>query len=601
MQSKGRLAPVLFGLAVLCASWVPGAALAFETTLTASGASESLTGKLRGASSAMSAKARGLNSGQELLAASLSDYQTLVQVLYDAGYFSPVVHIRLDGREAAHIGPLQTPNKVERIDITVTIGPPFRFGQARIGPLAADTELPDSYASGQPASTGIIRDAAIASVDGWRDVGHAKADVGSQKITARHRQAILDADIRMVPGPKLRFGAMTVAGQSRVRNEAIARIAGFPTGEVFHPDQVRKVSTRLRRTGAFSSVSISEAAQPNADGTLDFVTNVEDLPQRRISFGVELSSTEGLDLSATWTHRNLWGAAERLRFEAAIRNLGGQEQVDGRLSMRLDRPATLGPDDNTFYLAETERRNQTHYSAKRGLIGIGARRVFSDQLVGEVALTGGTTIADDAFGSGRKFELIALPINVEWDRRDDKVNATSGQFLELTLTPFTGFSNTESGAQVRIDGRGYVSLTPSRTVVLAGRLQMGSVFGASLTGISPEYLFFSGGAGTVRGQPFESLGLPVGTRTAGGRSMLALSAEIRGQVSRKISLVGFYDFGAVDGEALIDGDSAHHSGAGIGVRYDLGGFGPLRLDLALPVGGATGDGLQFYIGIGQAF
>jgi translocation and assembly module TamA len=36
------------------------------------------------------------------------------------------------------------------------------------------------------------------------------------------------------------------------------------------------------------------------------------------------------------------------------------------------------------------------------------------------------------------------------------------------------------------------------------------------------------------------------------------------------------------------------------VRYDTG-FGPVRLDLAVPVGGKTGRGLQVYVGIGQAF
>ena len=82
---------------------------------------------------------------------------------------------------------------------------------------------------------------------------------------------------------------------------------------------------------------------------------------------------------------------------------------------------------------------------------------------------------------------------------------------------------------------------------------------------------------------------------------LGLSAEVRGKVSEKISLVGFYDYGAVDQASFVSADAFSHSGAGIGVRYDLGGFGPLRVDLAYPVEGATGDGLQFYIGIGQAF
>ncbi len=83
--------------------------------------------------------------------------------------------------------------------------------------------------------------------------------------------------------------------------------------------------------------------------------------------------------------------------------------------------------------------------------------------------------------------------------------------------------------------------------------------------------------------------------------MLAASAEIRGKVTEKISLVGFFDIAAVDAGSFINDVSSYHSGAGLGIRYDLGGFGPLRFDLAYPVSGTTGDGLQFYLGIGQAF
>lgn len=601
MRSKGRWNTVIRGIATACFAVWPALVSAFEITLTAPGAPTDLTERLRGASSTIAAQVRGVQSPQEVLAASLADYTTLVQVLYDAGYFSPVVNIRIDGREAAYINPLDTPNSIARIAISVKTGKPFRFGRADIGPLAPGTDLPDTFGAGKPATTGAIRDAAVAGIAGWRKVGNAKASVGGQRIVANHRDAVLDADIRLLPGPKLRFGTMAVAGQSRVRPEAIARIAGFPTGETYSPERVQKVATRLRRTGTFASVSMQEAEQPNTDGSLDFVTTIEDRPLRRLSFGVELSSNDGLDLLAKWTHRNLWGAAERLRFEAAIRNIGGTEQIDGRLLLRLDRPATLGPDDNTFYVADLERRNQQHYTATRGMVGIGVRRVFADDLYGEMSLNGGLTIADDAFGTGRRFQLITLPLKVEWDRRNDKISATSGFFLETTLTPFTGFSNTESGAQIVADGRGYLSLTSTGAVVLAGRVQMGSVIGASQIGTSPEFLFFSGGAGSVRGQPFESLGIPVGTGIAGGRSMLAVSAEIRGRVTEKISLVGFMDFASIGSDSFVSGTSASHSGAGIGVRYDLGNFGPLRLDLALPVGGTTGQGLQFYLGIGQAF
>ena len=601
MQTIDRWGAILRGIATFCAVVMPGLILAAEATLTAPGAPENLQDRLRGSSAALSAEDRGLESVQELLAASLSDYRTLVQILYDEGYFSPVVHIRLDGREAAYIKPLNLPRSIARIEISVTAGPPFQFGRAGIAPLAPDTVLPDSYRTGQRATTGAIRNAAIAGIDGWRKAGHAKAKVGDQKITANNRTAVLDADITLAPGPRLAFGKMTVTGQSRVRADAMARIAGFPTGEVYSPQQVQKVGTRLRRTGAFSSVSLKEGEQANPDGTLDFETTVEDQPLRRISFGVELSSSNGLDLSTKWTHRNLWGAAERFQFEAAIRNLGGVEDVDGRLGLRLDLPAKLGPDDNIFYLAELERRNRTHYKLTRGLVGVGVRRVFSDALYGEISLDGGVSIADDAFGSNRKFHLINLPMRVEWDRRNDKVNATNGFYLDTRVIPFAGLSGTDSGGRLVVDARGYQSLTNSDSIILAGRIQVGSVVGASLPDVTPEFLFFSGGTGTVRGQPYESLGIPIGAGVAGGKALLALSGEVRGRITEKISLVGFFDFGAVDTSSFVDKNSIYHSGAGLGLRYDLGGFGPIRLDLAVPVDGTTGEGLQFYIGIGQAF
>jgi len=49
---------------------------------------------------------------------------------------------------------------------------------------------------------------------------------------------------------------------------------------------------------------------------------------------------------------------------------------------------------------------------------------------------------------------------------------------------------------------------------------------------------------------------------------------------------------------LQGGDNDWQAGAGVGGRYATG-VGPVRLDLALPV--RSGNGLQVYVGLGQAF
>ena len=58
--------------------------------------------------------------------------------------------------------------------------------------------------------------------------------------------------------------------------------------------------------------------------------------------------------------------------------------------------------------------------------------------------------------------------------------------------------------------------------------------------------------------------------------------------------------GRIDVGGFFTGTGDWHAGAGLGVRYATG-VGPLRLDIAAPVGGSTGDGVQIYLGMGQAF
>ena len=579
----------------------PTLAYALETTLSAPDASKDLVERLEETSSVFTAKSRGLDTPLEILSAALSDYRTIVQILYDEGYFSPVVNIKLDGQEAAGINSLNVPSQFRRATISIQPGPKFKFGTAIVQPLATDTVLPEDFATGKLATTGAVQQAASVGVQGWRDTGHAKAEIADQKVIARHAQARLDATIDLAPGPQLRFGKMIIQDGTRVRHRSIEKIAGFPSGEVFSPQQVQRVGTRLRRTGTFNTVSLNEHDEPNPDDALDFDATFEDLPPRRLTFGAEIASRDGIDLTATWIHRNLFRRAERLRFEAAIRNIGGTEDIDGRIGLRLDQPDRLGPDDNTFWNTLLERRNTENYNVSVTSLAYGVRRTFSDRLYAEASAGFQWSDANDAYGDGRKFRYFIIPFHSEWDERDSKVSATRGYYLDSQVMPFVGFSDSDTGFRMFFDGRAYNDLGTAGRLVLAGRVQLGSILGPHPDGIAPDLLFFSGGAGTVRGQPYESLGIPIGDEVAGGKSFLGLSTEVRGRVTDAISLVGFYDYGVIDTSSFIGSESEEHSGAGIGIRYDLGGFAPLRFDLAVPVQGDTGKGLQFYLGIGQAF
>jgi translocation and assembly module TamA len=167
--------------------------------------------------------------------------------------------------------------------------------------------------------------------------------------------------------------------------------------------------------------------------------------------------------------------------------------------------------------------------------------------------------------------------------------------------PFYGIGSTASGLHTKLDLRGYRGFGSDDQFVLAGRLQFRSIFGAEIDRVPPGLLFFSGGGGTVRGQAFESLGVDLGGGDiSGGRSFLGLSGELRAKITKTIGVVGFYDTGYISADSIPASDSPNHSGAGVGLRYYTG-IGAIRLDVAQAVNGGGDGGVQFYIGIGQAF
>lgn len=601
-QGYGGALALLLALAIL----PTGPARALDRIeLTAPGADTALLDRLRAASLTVAAARDKSADDQTVFAAARADYARLIGALYAEGYYSGVISIRIDGIEAAEVAPLDMPEGIREVVITVTPGPLFHFSAARMRPYAPGTDLPPAYGDTRPAYSTAIVDAAEAGVDGWRNIGHAKARVSGQSIVADHRAATIDSEILLDPGPEVRFGTFRVSGYERMRLERIRKIAGFPTGEVFDPSKLDKVATRLRRTGVFRTVALTEADALGPGDTLDVDLALAEEKLHRFGFGAEIASSEGLNLSGYWLHRNLFGGAERLRADAAVTQIGGQEtEIGYDLGVRIDRPATPVTDATAFAGLRATREEVLDQTVERLELSFGLTRQFGDRLSAEAGIRYFAESVSDAAGS-TDYRVLALPVRLTWDGRDNPADAHRGLYLDSTLTPFAGFAAAGSGGQIKADARAYRAFGADDRFVLAGRLQVGTVIGTDLPHTPTDFRFWSGGGGTVRGQPYQSLGVPLArsaslTVQTGGLSFAGASAEFRAAITDTIGAVAFYDVGLITVDELFGGTSQWHSGAGLGLRYNTG-IGPIRLDVAMPVSGSTGDGVQFYVGIGQAF
>ncbi|MDQ2065137.1 autotransporter assembly complex family protein [Xinfangfangia sp. CPCC 101601] len=565
---------------------------------------DALTKSLRAASLLLSQQADGATEPSDLFAASRADYARILGALYAQGHYAATISIRIDGREAANIPALNAPASVGQITVTVDPGPQFKFARTEIGPLAPRTELPSGFTPGEPAESTLVTQSVDAATAAWREAGHAKVAVSGQNVVADHNQNTLSAQVQMDPGPALRFGTVTVEGEERMRTQRILKIAGLRYGEKFSQSELDRAAQRLKRSGVFRSVTLTEAERPVGD-LLPIGIKVIEEKTRRYSVGAELSSIDGISLSGYWLHRNLAGGGERLKVDLAVTNIATKESgMDYALGITLERPATITPDTTaalTFGLAHLD---EVDYAANVAEFGLSFTQHISEQLTAKAGISYEYAEGTDPTGDFR-YRSLSLPLGVTWDRRDKATDARKGFYIDAEAKPFSGFGTTGSGVRLKLDTRAYRSFGEKDRVTLAGRLQLGAIYGPNLLDTPRDDLFFSGGGGTVRGQPYRSLGVLVNRGlgsefTIGGNHMAIVSAEVRTRVTDSIGVVGFVDAGQIGVDGFSGDASSWHAGAGLGLRYETG-FGPIRLDVATPIEGTTGDGVQIYIGLGQSF
>lgn len=542
---------------------------------------------------------------QDYVAAARADYRRLLTALYAAGYYAGTISITIDGVEAAAIEPLSAPDPINEIVITVDAGPRFTFGELSIAPLPQQATLPEDFTTGQPARSDRIRTAVSAGLTSWRDQGFAKARVTGEQITARHQAHALDVGVALDPGPRLRFGQLSVSGNRVVSDDRIREIAGLPEGAVYSPAEINRAERRLRRTGTFDSAALTEAEEIGPDDTLTINAQISESKPRRIGFGLELSSVEGVTVSSFWLHRNFLGGAERLRIDGEIAGIDGETGgTNYRLRGNFTRPATFGPDTELYIRGEISREDEPDYLLDKIAAEVGFTRILTDDLTAEAGV-GVLTAREESDLGTREYTLLTLPLRATLDRRDAPGNASAGYYGDIRTTPFISVDGDVAGARIFADTRGYLTFGETRPITLAARAQLGSLVGADIDDAPADFLFYSGGGGTVRGQPYKSLGIDriVGGNpvTTGGTSFTGAQLEARFTVRDNIALVGFYDVGHVGDTAVPLEDGDWHAGAGVGLRYNTG-IGPIRLDLGTPASGNNaGESLQVYIGIGQAF
>lgn len=440
----------------------------------------------------------------------------------------------------------------------------------------------------------VAADAAVLRM--LHEQGHPLATAGKRTVLIDRDAKTMKVTFRIDPGPAARFGAVTVDGAESVDRDYALRRLPWRYGETADIRLVERGRRQLAGTGVYGSVGVRFGETVGADGLIPVKVTLTERPPRSIGAGVSASTSEGFGTNAFWTHRNLFGGAERLDVNGKL------SQVETSLTSDLRLPDVFYTDQDFIVSGGLIEESTDSFDSQKATVGGRFEYRVTDILsVDYGAVLERSRIDDDGVES--QYTLVGLPVGTTIDTSDNLLNPTEGGRTRLRFTPYLESLGSSIGFySMTARHSQYLALDEDGDLVLAGRAAVGSIIGASTTNVPADKRLYAGGSGSVRGYGLQKVGpLDASGEAIGGRSLVEVGAELRWRVYGDFGIVPFIDGGQVYDHETPDLSQELQWAAGLGFRY-FTPIGPIRADIAFPLNPRrTDDRFQVYFSLGQAF
>lgn len=500
---------------------------------------------------------------------------------------------RIVGREVAG----------SRVVVRVEAGERRRFGRVEIAGVGAEER--ERLAKllqarpGEPYRRDLAGQGALRLEDSLRARGYPDANVD---MVLEEGPAEVDVRYAVTPGEQVRLAAVAFEGERWTDPEQLARVTGLEPGEPLDSSAVGEARSRLYRTGVFSRVT-ADVVRP-ADGEARVTFSLTESPRFHLGYGVRYESDEGTAAVVDAVDTNFLGRG--LIF--GMRGLYEPDDRSGRLFLSTGGLFGTGISLETYALARQRRIEDALGDLQEDVreSALQFSRPFGRQTTGRLYFRYRTTHLfevepDPFFPFDLEIDRPYMGAQVVYDRRNDKIDPTRGDFRSLDLSGSGGFLGSDFD-YARLFGQVHLFRTvriAGRPMVWAQSLQSGLARAYSGQGLISEERFRAGGEYSVRGYELESL--RSGAIDPSEESLLVLNQELRFPLPFE-SLKGlvFFDAGQVwEGTGDFGRDLAKSLGFGLRAGTPIG---LLRFDAAFPLDRREGDeSYKLYFGFGNAF
>lgn len=462
----------------------------------------------------------------------------------------------------------------------------------------------------------------------------SRADIDADKATAR-------LHVSIDSGPQVRMGELNTQGLKRVPERLIERYVRYREGAAFDQNRLDQWQQDLQSTaffrGAFVSLQEPGGTQPGAgeqptdplsdrarapgsadvaaaapagdptvsgamppappqfdsDGevTLPVQVRVVEAPPKRFSASIGVDDEAGVRVESLYRQNVVFGqpvtmetgfGVDRLRQRAFMDILLPPTERGYRDSIGVlaDRSDIQGLEVTRYALGATRTRERK---------GAGDSRV-------EYETRWGMLLAQDhvKIDGGDSYTLPTLTGTAEWLRRDvdNKYDPREGNLISVGGGVGVTLDTGEPYTRLRLRGQKWWPI--GKLDVLTIRAEAGRVWSNGDVQVPDDFGFRTGGARSIRGYRYQSIGVHRDNAVVGAPTLLVGSIEYDHYFDERWGMGVFVDAGDA---AESFGDMEMNVGYGVGARVRTPA-GPLFLDLAY---GQRARDLRLHFSLGIAF
>lgn len=418
---------------------------------------------------------------------------------------------------------------------------------------------------------------------GYFDSDFKKSQLGVS--LARH-EAFWDIDYDS--GPRYRFGKVTFKG-SQIRDEYLQSLVPFHDGDNYTSADLAELNRRLSATGWFNSVVVAPMFdQSRQTKVLPLEGVVSPRTENTLETGLGYSTDVGPRVKAAWKKPWVNSYGHSLTTSTS---LSAPEQT---LDFSYKIPLLKNPIEQ-YYLVQGGFKRTDLNDTRADSTTVALSRYWELSSGWQRAINLRWSMDHFTQASVTNTTMLLYPgVSVSRTRSRGGLMPDWGDSQRYSID----VSNTTWGSDVdfavlQAQNAWIRTLAQRHRFVVRGTL--GWIETSDFDKVPPDLRFFAGGDRSIRGYKYKSISPKDGDGKLLGASKLATgSLEYQYNVTGKWWGAVFVD----SGEAVNSIDANDFkTGAGVGVRWQSP-VGPIKFDIAAPIGDKEEHGVQFYIGLG---